>query len=489
MCYIGDVSDFERGPYTKEYYLNLARQIVETMEVDILCIKDMAGLLTPQAATELIGALREEFPSLPIHVHTHDTSGVGVSAMRNALLAGADVVDSCSDAMSGMTSQPSMGALVKSLQGTSCDTGLSLENINRIGDFWEETRQVYAPFESGQKSGSSDVFVNEIPGGQYTNLLFQSQQLGLAGEWSNIKRAYAAANDVLGDIIKVTPSSKVVGDLAQFMVQNKLTKEQVIEQAEELSFPQSVVEYFQGYIGIPPFGFPEPLRTRVLKGKKMEDGRVSFEGRPGAELHPYDFEGERAKLQERWGEDQIREVDLMSHALYPAVFEKFMESREQYHDLGVLDTRTFANGLSVGEEVEIEIAKGKTLLVLLKSVSNEIDEEGFREVTFELNGRTRRMRVHDKTASVDIVSRPRALAGIKGSIGAPMPGVVVGVKVKPGDHVSGGDPIAVLSAMKMETVVTTPVSGTVTEVVVGEGDNLKPGDLIITVTEDVEEEK
>ena len=485
ICYTGDVFDKERGPYNLEYYLSLARELVDTMDIHILCIKDMAGLLTPQAATLLIGSLRAEFPNLPIHVHTHDTSGVGVTAMTNALFAGADIVDSCMDSMSGMTSQPSMGAIVKTLEGTSCDTGLDMGNVNKINEFWEETRQhIYAPFESGQKSGSSDVFENEIPGGQYTNLLFQSNQLGLTGQWSNIKKTYAEANQVLGDIIKVTPSSKVVGDLAQFMVQNELSRQDVEDRAEELSFPQSVVEYFQGYIGIPPFGFPEPLRTKVLNGRTMEDGRVSFTGRPGAEMDDYDIKGSEESLKTKYGSERIARRDTVSHALYPAVFDDFMTHREKYHDLSVLDTRTFTNGVEIGEEVEIEIEQGKTLVVKMKSISSEPDDEGYREVIFELNGRTRRIMVLDENSAVEIVTRPKASVGVKGSVGAPMPGVVVSVKVKVGDKISSGDSLAVLSAMKMETVVAAPVSGIVRDIVVEQGDTLKAGDLIIDIEEE-----
>lgn len=305
----------------------------------VLAIKDMAGLLTPQSAAMLVGALRAEFPALPIHVHTHDTLGTGVASMVSAVQAGADVVDAATDAMSGSTSQPSMGALVASLAGTPHDTGLDLAQLCAVNNFWDECRQMYSPFESGQLTGDSEVVLHEMPGGQMTNLLYQSKQLGLSGQWSAIKRAYAAANRILGDIIKVTPSSKVVGDLAQFMVANRLSEAQVHEQASTLSFPQSVVEYLQGYLGIPHGGFPEPFRSAVLRGRKLPNGKDRFEGRPGAELPPLDLAGAEKALAEKHGAELIREVDVMSSIMYPAVFDEFVRFNNTFGDISVLPTR------------------------------------------------------------------------------------------------------------------------------------------------------
>ena len=275
--YTGDVSDPKRTKYTLDYYLNFARQLVDA-GIDVLAIKDMAGLLKPRAADMLVSALREEFPNLPIHVHTHDTAGTGVASMLVAAAAGADVVDVATDAMSGLTSQPSVGAIIAATQGGRFDTGLDPAQVLQLNSYWEAARGLYSPFESGLKCGGADVYVHEMPGGQYTNLKFQSQSLGLGSSWLQIKDSYAAANRLLGDIVKVTPSSKVAGDLAQFMVQNSLDEAAVLAQAETLSFPGSVVEYFQGLIGQPVGGFPEPLRTHVLKGKDRVDGR------PGATL-------------------------------------------------------------------------------------------------------------------------------------------------------------------------------------------------------------
>lgn len=412
--------------------------------------------------------------------------------------AGADAVDAASDAMSGTTSQPSLGALVASTKGTEFDTGLDLASVQALNEYWEECRGLYAPFESGQKTGSSDVYVHEMPGGQYTNLLFQSTQLGLTGQWSKVKTAYATANRLLGDIIKVTPSSKVTGDLAQFIVANNLTEQEVIDKAETLSFPKSVIEYFQGYLGIPPFGFPEPLRSRVLKGRTIEgtDGLTCFEGRPGADLAPFDFDGERKKLEEKWGGDsgglggsassgeRIRDVDVMSSALYPAVFDEFMNHRNQYGALNHMDTRTFLSGMKVGDEIEITLEPGKQLIIKLLAQS-EANQDGFVTLQFELNGTPRTVAVKDNAAGgVEVAERPKALKGVEGSIGAPMPGVVLETKVKKGDKVVVGSPLVSLSAMKMETMVSSPVQGVVDRVVVTAGDQIESGDLLVDVVEE-----
>ncbi len=479
LCYTGDVSNPSRTPYTLEYYMALAKELVD-MGAHILAVKDMAGLLKPEAATLLIGALRQEYPDIPIHVHTHDTAGTGVASMIACAHAGADAVDAAMDSFSGTTSQPSLGALVSALKGSKFSTHLDLNHITTVNDYWEEARVLYSQFEMNSKSGSADVYKHEMPGGQLSNLQFQSQMLGLSGQWGQIKRCYAAANRLLGDIPKVTPSSKVVGDFAQFMAQNNLTEQDVLDNADKLSFPESLVEYFQGYLGLPPFGFPEPLRSKVLKGRLLPNGHQAFVGRPGAEMPSFDFEGEMKALKNEYG-DKIKDTDVLSYAQYPAVFKDFMNFRKKYGDLSVLDTRTFASGLLIGQEISIEIEVGKTLFVKLISISGTDLEDGTKTVTFELNGRQRSVKVHDDSCHTEKTSRRQADEGSIGSIGAPMPGVVVSVLVKKGDEVRAGDPLVVLSAMKMETSASSPCDGIVVDVCVQPGDNINANDLIAVI--------
>ncbi|XXQ36528.1 Pyruvate carboxylase [Plasmodiophora brassicae] len=473
ICYTGDVSDSTKTKYTTEYYLDLVRQLVE-LDIHVLAIKDMAGLLKPKAARILVGAIRKEFPWLPIHVHTHDTAGTGVAAMIACGEAGADVVDAAIDSLSGLTSQPSMGAIVGALEGTPLDTGLSLQDLSHLNDYWEMTRELYAAFESPSlRSGNSDVYIHEMPGGQYTNLQYQAFKLGLGKSWPAIKVAYAQANRLLGDIVKVTPSSKVVGDLAQFMVQNGLSEDDVRAQAKTLSFPTSVVQFFQGYIGIPQGGFPEPLRSDVVRDLPC------FKERPGKTLPPLDFADLRDRLEKKFS-FPIRECDILSAALYPQVFDEYGEFVTKYGDISVLPTPLVFAPVAVGKEVSFEIERGKRLYVKLLTVGPATGS-GKREVFWEVNGNARSVHVDDRTAAVDSKARPASDPNDPGSVGAPMSGVVVDVRVTVGTAVKVGDPLAVLSAMKMETVVAAPVGGVVAAVAVSSGDSITAGDLIASI--------
>ena len=473
MSYTGDVADPTKGKYNLEYYMKLAEELVG-MGVHSLAIKDMAGLLTPKATTMLVSALRQQFPDTPIHVHTHDTAGTGVASMLAAAYAGADIVDGSIDGMSGMTSQPSLGAISATLRGSDLDTGLDQKDIAAINTYWENVRTLYAPFESGQLSGSSDVYEHEIPGGQYTNLLFQSRQLGLTEKWPEIKRKYAEANIILGDIPKVTPSSKVVGDLAQFMVAQNLDASTILAQAETLAFPDSVINYLKGDIGVPPGGFPEPLRTKVLSSRGMKP----VDGRPGASLKAYDFDYARENLVKTYGKNHITEKDLLSYALYPSVFEEWKEFEQIYGDVEILPTHVFLNPMVVGEEIEIDLGPGNTIVVKLVSIGN-VDETGTRMCLFEVNGEQFYMGITDNSVERGGAVREKA-KGAK-QVGSPMPGVVVSLKVKAGDEIKEGETVATLSAMKMETSIPATASGTVKRVVVNVGDKLDGDDLMVEI--------
>ncbi|VDM62400.1 unnamed protein product [Angiostrongylus costaricensis] len=474
ISYTGDVSDKTRTQYTLQYYLDLANELVKA-QAHVLAIKDMAGVLKPEAARMLIGALRDKFPDIPIHVHTHDTAGAGVASMLECAKAGADVVDAAVDSMSGMTSQPSMGAIVACLQGTPHDTGLSLDEISKYSAYWESARLLYAPFECAvtMKSGNADVYRHEIPGGQYTNLQFQAFSLGLGNQFDEVKRMYHEANLALGDIIKVTPSSKIVGDLAQFMVQNRLTRETLVDRADDLPFPKSVVDYMQGYVGQPPYGFPEPLRTKVLRGKPK------IEGRAGENMPPMDFDKVKKELEEKHGRT-LRDQDVMSYAMFPSVFDEFERFRSMYGPVDKLPTRIFFTGLDIAEEVDVEIERGKKLAIQLLA-EGKLNEKGEREVFFYLNGQMRSMFVQDKEASKEIVTHPKALLGVRGSIGAPMPGEILEFKVKEGDKVVPKQPLFVLSAMKMEMVIDSPIAGTVKKICLSKGTKCAAGDLVVDI--------
>ncbi|KAK3718881.1 pyruvate carboxylase [Vermiconidia calcicola] len=471
VCYSGDMLNPEKK-YNYDYYMNVVDQIVN-MGAHVLGIKDMAGVLKPRAATMLIGGIRKKYPDLPIHVHTHDSAGTGVASMVACAQAGADAVDAATDSMSGTTSQPSIGAILASLEGTEQDPGLNAANVRALDRYWAQVRMLYSPFEAWLTGPDPEVYEHEIPGGQLTNLIFQASQQGLGSQWAQTKKAYEQANDLLGDIVKVTPTSKVVGDLAQFMVANGLSYQDTIDKAEELDFPSSVLEFFEGLMGQPYGGFPEPLRTRALRDRRRMDKR------PGLYLDPINFDDVRKKLKEQYG--GCSETDVASYVMYSKVFEDYKKFLDKYGDLSVLPTRYFLNKPEVGEEFYVELEKGKILILRMLAIGPISEQTGQREVFFEMNGEMRQVAIDDQHAAVENKTRPKADINDSSHVGAPMSGVVVEVRVKDDSEINKGDPIAILSAMKMEMVISAPHSGKIGELGVKEGDSVDSQDLICKI--------
>ena len=424
ICYSGDMLN-PKKKYNLDYYLALVDKIVG-FGTHVLGIKDMAGVLKPAAATKLVGAIREKYPDLPIHVHCHDSAGTGVATYVACARAGADAVDTATDSLSGMTSQPSVGALLASLQGTEHDPGMNGHDVRALDTYWAQLRLLYSPFEAGLTGPDPEVYEHEIPGGQLTNLIFQASQLGLGTQWAETKKAYEQANDLLGDIVKVTPTSKVVGDLAQFMVSNKLDHDGVLAKAEQLDFPESVLEFFEGLMGQPYGGFPEPLRSQALRGRRKLDKR------PGLSLEAYDFEKARKELAGKYG--TVTDCDVASYAMYPKVFDEYKAFVAKYGDLSVLPTRYFLAAPGINEEFHVELEKGKVLILKLLAIGPLSDVTGQRDVFYEMNGETRQVTIDDKKAAVENTRRAKADSGDSSQVGAPMSGVVVEVRV----HVSFG---------------------------------------------------
>jgi len=472
ICYTGDVSDPRRKKYDLKYYVDLAKEVVRR-GTHLLAIKDMAGLLKPRAATMLVKALKDAV-DVPLHLHMHDTSGNSIAAYMAAIDAGVDVVDGAVSSMAGMTSQPSLSSLAFALAGSPRDPGIDPDNFEQLSKYWEPVRAFYAPFESGLAAPAADVYEHEIPGGQYSNLRAQSEALGLGDGWDAVKRAYADVNRLFGDIPKVTPSSKVVGDMAIWMVKQGLDARGVTERAHELTFPESVIEYMRGFLGQPPGGFPEPLRTKILKGAPVVNGR------PGASMPPFDWDGAKREMEGLAGMEVARR-DVVSYALYPKVMREYMEHRALHGDTSVLPTPTFFYGLRVGEEAWIDIEPGKTLIVKLLSIG-DVEPDGARVLTFEINGQSRQMRVADDAAKVSGPKRRRATEK-SGEIGAPMPGRVIDLVTKVGEQVKAGQKLLVTEAMKLETVIKAPVDGVVREIVAGAGESVEAGDLLVVIDE------
>ncbi len=472
LCYSGDLFD-SRSKYNLKYYVDMARQL-EKAGAHILGIKDMAGVCKPRAAHELIRVLKTEI-SLPIHFHTHDTSGIAAASVLAAIDAGCDAVDGALDAMSGLTSQPNLGSIAAALAGTARDPGLDLEAMQTLSHYWESVRRSYSPFEADIRAGTSDVYKHAMPGGQYTNLREQARAMGLEHRWPEVSQAYADVNQLFGDIVKVTPTSKVVGDMALFMVANDLKPQDIRAPEREIDFPESVISLFRGELGFPPDGFPKALEQKILRGEKP------MQGRAGDFLPSVDLEAKRQENEHLVGR-QITDTDLASALMYPKVFKDYAEHRRQYGDVSLLPTPAFFYGLRDNEEITIAIDKGKTLIVRQTGRSEEVDEDGKIKVFFELNGQPRTVRV--LKAGLLSASRAKAKAeeGNPKHLGAPMPGMVVTVAVKVGHKVKKGAPLVSIEAMKMETMLTAERDATVSAVHVKPGETVKAKDLLIELS-------
>ncbi|MFV0516861.1 MAG: pyruvate carboxylase [Aminipila sp.] len=472
ICYTGDILDKTKEKYNLNYYINMAKEL-EKRGAHILGIKDMTGLLKPMAAKKLIESLKNEI-DIPIHLHTHDTSGNGGATNLMAALAGVDIVDTAFNSMAGLTSQPALNTLVAALENTERATGLDLDGIQKVSTYWNAVRPVYNGFESDLKVSTAEIYKYEIPGGQYSNLKPQVESFGLGHKFEAVKDMYKSVNEMLGDIVKVTPSSKAVGDMAIFMVQNDLTPENIYEKAADIDFPDSIVSYFEGMMGQPQGGFPEKLQKLVLKGKEP------ITCRPGELLPPEDFEYIRKGLVEKLGLEGTPQ-EVISYALYPKVFVDYVNSIKKDGDFRRMGSDIFFHGLAEGETCEIKVGEGKLLIIKLVEVRSP-DVEGMREVVFEVNGNRHSVKIKDKdlqNMGVVKASVPMADPDNSSQIGANIPGNIIKVLVKEGEAVEEKQPVAVIEAMKMETNIIAPIKGTVDKIYVKEGQQVKAGQLIV----------
>ncbi|BDV43822.1 pyruvate carboxylase [Geotalea uraniireducens] len=471
ICYTGDITDPARNKYPLDYYVSLAKEL-EKMGAHILAIKDMAGLLKPFAAFQLVKALKENI-GIPVHLHTHDTSSNGSATLLMACQAGVDIVDAALSSLSGLTAQPNLNALVAALHGTEWDPRVNEDGLQKLANYWETVRDYYAPFESGLKSGTAEVYHHEIPGGQYSNYKPQVAGLGLLDRWEECKEMYHKVNLLFGDIVKVTPSSKVVGDMAMFLVKNNLQPEDVFTKGDELTFPESVVGMFKGMLGQPYGGWPGELQKIILRGEEP------ISCRPGELLEPVDFDEEREKLEAKVGHS-VDDKALMSYILYPHVYPEFDKHRQEYSDTSVIPTPIFFYGLEPGQETSIEIEAGKTLIIKLNAIG-KVHPDGTRHIFFELNGQQRQVVVRDQSVQTDEVVREKADKGNAKHLGAPMPGKVLKLNVKAGDAVKAGDVLLVTEAMKMETNIKAKEDGVIAEVKFKEGDKVEKEDLVVVM--------
>jgi len=478
ICYTGDIFDDARSKYSLRYYLGIASQLKKA-GVHVIGVKDMAGVCRPRAAELLVRTLKEE-TGLPVHYHTHDTSGIASASVLAAIAGGADAVDGAMDALSGLTSQPNLNSIVMALKGTDRDpcliggkthpSGVDTDSLREIARYWEGARRLYKPFESDIRSGTADVYRHEMPGGQYTNLREQARSMGLDHRWDEVAAAYAAVNELFGDIVKVTPTSKVVGDMAIFMVANDLTPQDVLDPDRDIAFPESVISLFKGELGFPADGFPRPLSRKILR----EDPPMKF--RPGDKIPPVDLAEAKEKAVKAAGH-KVSDAEVASWLMYPKVFKEFKDHQRTYGDVSTLPTQTFFYGMREQEEIAVEIDPGKKLLLVLHGTA-PAEEKGVERAFFELNGAPRTMRVPKVGAEMQ-AQRLQAEAGNDKHVPAPMPGMVVTASVKAGQQVKAGDPLVSIEAMKMETQIRAENDGTVKAVHVKSGETIAAHDLLL----------
>ncbi|MCE8516319.1 pyruvate carboxylase [Ruegeria pomeroyi] len=470
ICYTGDILNPDRAKYDLKYYVAMGKEL-RNAGAHVLGLKDMAGLLKPAAAKVLIRALKEEV-GLPIHFHTHDTAGIASATILAASEAGVDAVDCAMDSFSGNTSQATLGTVVEALRHTDRDTGLDVKAIREISDYFEAVRGQYAAFESGLQAPASEVYLHEMPGGQFTNLKAQARSMGLEERWHEVAQMYADVNQMFGDIVKVTPSSKVVGDMALMMVSQGLTRAQVEDPKSDVAFPDSVIDMMRGNLGQPPGGFPTAILSKVLKGEAPNTER------PGAHLPPVDLEAVRAQVSKELEGKEVDNEDLNGYLMYPKVFMDYMGRHRQYGPVRTLPTRTFFYGMEPGEEIAAEIDPGKTLEIRCQAIG-ETDENGEVKVFFELNGQPRVIRVPNRLVKSTTMQRPKAEPGNANHLGAPMPGVVATVAVQAGQQVKAGDLLLTIEAMKMETGIHAERDATVKAVHVQPGGQIDAKDLLV----------
>ena len=473
ICYTGDILDKGRPKYSLKYYVKMAKQL-EKLGAHFLAIKDMAGLCKPYAAFELVKTLGEEV-GIPIHFHTHDTSGVNSASVLKAADAGVDVADGAIAAVSGGTSQPNLNSVVEALRHTPRDTQLDVDTLNECSDYWETVRTYYLPFDSGPKAGSARLYQHEIPGGQYTNLREQAAAMGLGHRWREAEKMYAEVNRLFGDIVKVTPSSKVVGDMALFLMAKEMRPADILklDEKHDVSFPNSVVEMFSGVLGVPPGGWPKKLQKVILRGQ------APLRGLPSANLEAVKWGEEQESLEKRLGH-AVRRDDLLSSLLYPEVFAKYDKFRQTYSDVSVLPTPAFFFGLKSGEEITVEIESGKSLIIKFLTIS-EPHPDGTRTLFFELNGQPREVNVRDRALRVVERARPKADPADPGQVAAPTAGVISGIAVQANHTVERGEKLLTLEAMKMQSNIYAPISGHIVKLLVTSGQHVEAKDLLVTI--------